>query len=255
VSEIRSALIVGTGLIGTSVALALRGQGVVVHLTDRDPNAVRRAANLGAGDPAIPTSQVDLAVVAVAPSATASVVSGLLASNVAATVVDTAGVKADILRDVRATVGDAVHFVGTHPMAGRERSGPGAARADLFDGRTWVVVPDGVDPVSLARAEELVRCCGGVVVRLDAATHDDAVALVSMILTATPDLHSEFPALAARQLGIGDVPLLCAQEIDVVGAMPRVIRVMMHLESDLSRSEIRHVYLRGAAALRRDLAQ
>jgi chorismate mutase len=83
----------------------------------------------------------------------------------------------------------------------------------------------------------------------------DTDRLVSMILTATPDLHSEFPALAARQLGIGDVPLLCAQEIDVDGAMPRVIRVMVHIESDLPRSEIRHVYLRGAAALRRDLAQ
>jgi len=117
VSEISSALIVGTGLIGTSVALALRGDGVVVHLTDRDPKAVRRAADLGAGDPSLPAEQVDLAVVAVAPSATAAVVSGLLAGNVAATVVDTAGVKADILRDVRATVGDAVHFVGTHPMA------------------------------------------------------------------------------------------------------------------------------------------
>jgi chorismate mutase len=83
----------------------------------------------------------------------------------------------------------------------------------------------------------------------------DTDKLVSMILTATPDLHSEFPALAARQIGIGDVPLLCAQEIDVDGAMPRVIRVMVHIESDLPRGEIRHVYLRGAAALRRDLAQ
>lgn len=83
----------------------------------------------------------------------------------------------------------------------------------------------------------------------------DTDALVSIVFTATPDLHSEFPALAARRLGIGDVPLLCAQEIDVEGAMPRVIRVMLHLETDLPRSEIRHVYLRGAAALRRDLAQ
>jgi chorismate mutase len=83
----------------------------------------------------------------------------------------------------------------------------------------------------------------------------DTEKLVSMIFTATSDLHSEFPALAARQLGIGDVPLLCAQEIDVDGAMPRVIRVMVHIESDLPRDEIRHVYLRGAAALRRDLAQ
>ena len=76
-----------------------------------------------------------------------------------------------------------------------------------------------------------------------------------MIFTATPDLHSEFPALAARQLGIGDVPLLCAQEIDVAGAMPRVIRVMVHAETDRTKAEVRHVYLRGAAALRRDLAQ
>jgi chorismate mutase len=100
----------------------------------------------------------------------------------------------------------------------------------------------------LASVEELIR---EILEQNDIETDK----LVSMILTATPDLHSEFPALAARQLGIGDVPLLCAQEIDVDGAMPRVIRVMVHIESDLPRGEIRHVYLRGAAALRRDLAQ
>ena len=100
----------------------------------------------------------------------------------------------------------------------------------------------------LVSVEELIR-------EIFSQNAVDTDALVSMILTATPDLHSEFPALAARQLGIGDVPLLCAQEIDVVGAMPRVIRVMLHIESDVPRSEIRHVYLRGAAALRRDLAQ
>jgi chorismate mutase len=100
----------------------------------------------------------------------------------------------------------------------------------------------------LASVDELIRA-------LLEANQVDTDDLVSMILTATPDLHSEFPALAARQLGIGDVPLLCAQEIDVVGALPRVIRVMMHVETARARSEIRHVYLRGAAALRRDLAQ
>jgi chorismate mutase len=100
----------------------------------------------------------------------------------------------------------------------------------------------------LVSVEELIR-------EIFAQNEVDTDRLVSMILTATPDLHSEFPALAARQLGIGDVPLLCAQEIDVNGAMPRVIRVMVHIESDVPRSEIRHVYLRGAAALRRDLAQ
>ncbi|MDQ1628019.1 MAG: chorismate mutase [Actinomycetota bacterium] len=100
----------------------------------------------------------------------------------------------------------------------------------------------------LASVDELIRA----IVEQNALDTDD---LVSMLFTATPDLHSEFPALAARQLGIGDVPLLCAQEIDVQGALPRVIRVMMHIETERPRSEIRHVYLRGAAALRRDLAQ
>lgn len=79
--------------------------------------------------------------------------------------------------------------------------------------------------------------------------------LISMMLTATPDLRSEFPAVAARELGIGDVPLICAQEIDVAGALPRVIRVMVHVHSDLRRDQIKHVYLRGAVALRKDLAQ
>jgi chorismate mutase len=79
--------------------------------------------------------------------------------------------------------------------------------------------------------------------------------LISMVFTATPDIRSEFPALAARTLGIGDVPLMCAQEIDVVGALPRVVRVMVHAEMDVPRAQVRHVYLRGATALRRDLAQ
>jgi chorismate mutase len=79
--------------------------------------------------------------------------------------------------------------------------------------------------------------------------------LISVIFTATPDLHSEFPALAARELGLGDVPLICTQELDITGAMPRVVRLMAHVDTDLSRADIQHVYLRGAAALRRDLAQ
>ena len=100
----------------------------------------------------------------------------------------------------------------------------------------------------LASVDELIRS----ILEQNAIQNDD---LVSMILTATPDLRSEFPAVAARALGIGDVPLLCAQEIDVEGALPRVIRVMVHVHSDRSRDQIKHVYLRGAAALRRDLAQ
>ena len=81
----------------------------------------------------------------------------------------------------------------------------------------------------------------------------DAADLISVIFTATPDLTAEFPAYAARAIGITDVPLLCATEIDVPGAMPRVIRLLAHVESARPREDIRHVYLHGAAALRTDL--
>jgi chorismate mutase len=77
--------------------------------------------------------------------------------------------------------------------------------------------------------------------------------LISVVFTATPDLRAEFPAYAARQAGIGDVPLLCATEIDVPGALPRTIRLLAHFDSLRPRADVRHVYLRGAAALRTDL--
>ncbi|GGV41814.1 chorismate mutase [Streptomyces griseoflavus] len=90
-----------------------------------------------------------------------------------------------------------------------------------------------------------------VLVRNDLHTDD----LISLWFTATPDLHCDFPAAAARKLGIVDVPLICAQELDIEGAMPRVVRVLAHIESDRSRAEIAHVYLGAAAALRKDIAQ
>jgi chorismate mutase len=86
----------------------------------------------------------------------------------------------------------------------------------------------------------------------NALTTDD---VISVIFTATPDLTAEFPALAARKLGFHDVPLLCASEINVPHALPRVIRLMAHIQSDRPRSDIQHVYLRGATALRLDIAQ
>src|SRR3954465_12068820 len=82
--------------------------------------------------------------------------------------------------------------------------------------------------------------------------HDD---VISILFTATPDLVSEFPALAARELGLGDVPLMCATEMSVPHALPRVLRLMAHVETGKTRAEVKHVYLRGAVALRRDIAQ
>jgi chorismate mutase len=98
----------------------------------------------------------------------------------------------------------------------------------------------------LDRVTELVR---EVLARNQLGTDD----LVSILFTATPDVRAEFPAYAARAIGIGDVPLLCAQEIDVTGAMPRVVRLLAHVETPLARADIRHVYLHGARELRTDL--
>ncbi len=78
---------------------------------------------------------------------------------------------------------------------------------------------------------------------------------ISVIFTATSDLVSEFPAYAARRLGFGDVPLICARELEIEGSMPRVVRMMAHVETDLARAEVTHVYLHGAAALRSDLTR
>ncbi len=79
--------------------------------------------------------------------------------------------------------------------------------------------------------------------------------VISVLFTVTPDLTAEFPALAARKIGFHDVPLLCSTEIPVPGALPRIVRLMMHVDTGRTRSEIQHVYLRGAAALRLDIAQ
>ena len=90
-----------------------------------------------------------------------------------------------------------------------------------------------------------------VMARNDLTTDD----VISVIFTATPDLTAEFPALAARKLGFHDVPLICANEIPVPGAMPRVVRLLAHVDTTRPRSEIQHVYLRGAVGLRQDIAQ
>jgi len=99
--------------------------------------------------------------------------------------------------------------------------------------------------------ERVVELVNEMLERNELTTED----LVSVIFTSTPDLRSDFPAAAARSLGLGDVPLICAQEIDVAGALTSVVRVLAHAETDRPRAEVVHVYLRGAEVLRTDLAQ
>jgi len=100
-------------------------------------------------------------------------------------------------------------------------------------------------------SEAVVELLTEILLRNGLTTDD----LISILFTSTPDLHSAFPAAAARNVGIADVPLICAQEIDVHGALERVIRVMVHVSTGVKRADIRHVYLRGAEVLRQDIAQ
>jgi len=104
-------------------------------------------------------------------------------------------------------------------------------------------------------AQEMVDEVSDLLTQMLAANDLNNEDLISIILTATPDLTSEFPAVAARKIGLGTVPLLCAVEIDVAQALPRVVRVLMHAQLDRPLVDVKHVYLRGAMVLRKDLAQ
>ncbi|GGW89970.1 prephenate dehydrogenase [Streptomyces malachitofuscus] len=205
----RTALVIGTGLIGTSAALALAGRGVTVHLADHDPDRARTAVALGAGSDAPPPGRVDLALVAVPPAHTAPVLAGAMRAQVARGYADVAGVKRGIRHELADPGLDLRSYIGTHPMAGKESSGPLAASADLFEGRPWVLTPmPDTDTEVLNLGLELVALCRAVPVVMDAAEHDRAVALVSH----TPQLVSSM--VAARLEAADETAVrLCGQGI------------------------------------------
>jgi chorismate mutase len=103
--------------------------------------------------------------------------------------------------------------------------------------------------------EQMLDRVAEMVTEVMAANRLDVDDFISVVFTATSDLVAEFPAYAARQLGFGEVPLLCARELEIEGSMPRVVRMLAHVESELPRADITHVYLHGAAALRTDLTR
>ncbi|WP_150242641.1 prephenate dehydrogenase [Nocardiopsis quinghaiensis] len=183
--SVRRVAVVGTGLIGTSVALALRSRDVDVVLSDPDSASLRLACDLGAGRPledsADPSSApADVAVIAAPPAVIPSVLRRAQDRGLAHVYTDVASVKASVLAEAERTGCDMATFVPGHPMGGREKQGPGAARADLFLGRSWALCPSGkADPQAVAVVAELARLCGADPTVLDAGAHDRAVALVS----------------------------------------------------------------------------
>ncbi|GII86271.1 prephenate dehydrogenase [Sphaerisporangium siamense] len=178
---VETALIVGTGLIGTSVALALREHGVTVALADRDPAAVRLASELGAGAPwSKDGPPADLAVIAVPPQYVAQWLLDLQKTGAARFYTDVASVKALPIAQAAALGCDMSSYVAGHPLAGRERSGPAAARADIFLGRPWAYCPAAESaPEAVAAVLSLIGLCGANPVPVEPSAHDEAVALVS----------------------------------------------------------------------------
>lgn len=205
-------LVVGAGLLGASIGLAARRAGLTVWLSDVNPEHVRTASGLGAGETAPADGHPQLVVVAVPPANIADEVVRALESG--AMVTDVGSVKGQPLDQVAERVEPATlaRYVGSHPMAGSERSGPLAASSTLFDGRPWAVTAHpGSTPDAVRLVEELVSICGARLVELTPAEHDRAVARTSHLphllavlaagqLADAPDGH-----LALSGQGVRDV--------------------------------------------------
>jgi len=214
--------VVGTGLLGTSIGLACRRAGIEVLLTDVASEHVRTASGLGAGRPREAGDRPQLVVVAVPPDHLgAEIVRALETTD--AVVTDVGSVKTGPLASATGRPG-AERYVGSHPMAGSERSGPLAASAALFDGRPWAVTPHrGSAPDAVELVEALVAVCGAVVVRLSPEEHDRAVArtshvphllssLVAARLADAPQGH-----LALTGQGVRDVTRVAAGDPALYG--------------------------------------
>ncbi|GHF22172.1 prephenate dehydrogenase [Streptomyces griseoluteus] len=247
----RTALVIGTGLIGTSAALALTRRGVTVHLTDHDPAQARTAAALGAGTDEPPQGRVDLALIAAPPAHVAAVLADAMRRDLAHGYLDVASVKGGPRRELEALgLDEAVlaRYLGTHPMSGREKSGPLAATADLFEGRPWVLTPTrDTDTEVLNLALELVSHCRAVPVVMDADAHDRAVALVSHMphlvssLVAARLENAEEAAVRLCGQGIRDVTRIAASDprmwIDILSANPGpVADLLTDVSADLDET-------------------
>ena len=199
------AVVIGTGLIGASVGCALVAGGYDVHLRDHKISHARVAAGLGAGtiDPPV-SADVQLVVVAVPPAVIAEVVAHSLQVYPHATVTDVGSVKAGVLDALWRRGLDLSRYVGSHPMAGSQHSGPISARADLFVDRTWVVTPHRRSAEdSVRQVVDAVQACGARPLTMDVDAHDAAVARVSHL----PHLMSVLMAGRLNEVPDGDLVL------------------------------------------------
>lgn len=263
-APVSTVLIRGTGLLGTSIGLGLRARGTTVLLHDPSPSAQAVAQDIGAGrahpvDAAgvlIPDDgpSPEVVIVAAPPDVTGQVVVDSLRRFPAAVVMDIASVKVQIAADVAEAVSegtitaqDAVRYVGTHPMAGRERSGPVAARGALFTAAPWVVCPnEHTAPEAVESAEQLARALGATVYRMGAEEHDASVALISHLPQIAASLVAsrlqETPAgsLALAGNGLRDTTRIAASDpqlwVQILSAnAPQIVEILYGVREDLNR--------------------
>lgn len=240
-----SVRIVGAGLLGTSIGLGLSKLGTSVTLADSSPANLKLAIDYGAGKAAQGADQPDLVIVCVPPDVTATVVASELAAFPAAFVTDVASVKHQVLDQLTELGVDLSRYVGSHPMAGRERGGAISGRADLFLGRPWVITANAKSSAEAISAVEAVALdLGSAPLKVDALEHDRAVALVSHVpqlvssLLASRLIHAEPQDVALAGQGLRDTTRIAASDpklwIQILAAnAAQVAPVLKSLELEL----------------------
>ena len=190
--------IVGSGLLGTSIGLGLTNLGVDVSLEDSSPAVLSLAKDFGAGRALNKEDNVALVIVCVPPDVAAETISSAIKRFPEAVVTDVASVKSSILTEVTASGAELSHYVGSHPMAGREKGGALSGRPDLFVGRPWVItVEENTSSQAVNVVEQLALDLGATPIRMTAQEHDHAVALISH----APQVIS---SLLAARLSVAD---------------------------------------------------
>ena len=213
---VRSVRIVGAGLIGTSIGLALAAKNIAVEMIDVDSRGQALARDLTG---ATSVSDPELIILATPLRALSQVINEQYELNPNSTFMDVSSVKVEPLEKVKVSALPLRQFVGTHPMAGREVGGAESARADLFLSRSWIITPDAQsDPEAVAKVKWLIQLLGATCVELDAFSHDAAVARVSHLpqITATllaGSLHGVAPEwLDLAGAGLRDTTRIAASD-------------------------------------------
>jgi prephenate dehydrogenase len=238
--------IVGAGLLGSSIGHALTARGIDVALDDTSPSQLRLAVDYGAGRPAAQDDDPTLIVVAVPPDVTAAVIERELTLFPRAVVTDVASVKLEPLNALRERGVNLTHYIGSHPLAGRERGGAIAARADIFVGRPWVVCRDEeTSAADLALVEALALDLGATPLEMSPEDHDRAVALVSHVpqlvasLLAGRFVDAPDGSLRLAGQGVRDTTRIAASApelwVQILGANAEpVVDVLDALAADLA---------------------